>query len=433
MTIRLKSLCFAVILMSVSVASLARPLGITEGFRVYLDGRITCSGCSGGEVAIAEAVSNRVVARTMSGADGRFAFVNLRLLPGLYLIAGMAEEGNWQAAESLTIGPDSFNKRFTVLLQLQRVPTNDIDLGGFPLHFGVHQFFATCRDLTSHLPTAIRSSLSFGHRDVALPINDSVRPIYGSPKPLASPAFVDSLLSDLRTATTKEILLYVHGYNNTFDDAALSSALLRHGTSFDGVSLFFSWPSRGRLLAYWTDEREAARSTDDLEALLRLILTTRASKVNIVAHSMGSRIVTEALARLAADPRIAGATRPFGNVVLAAADIAPDTLRARIPGILKIADRVTIYYSRNDRATAASKVVHDTKVVGHDGINYASEAVDVIDATYTSTSLIAHSYIEERPVLNDVYALLHYNKPAAMRPLIPFDDFYRIAPLACNR
>ena len=425
--------CLGLILTVTSLLAACASNQAIPGFRIHLSGSV--DGARRNEqvsVAVADEKSGAVISKTMTQGDGHFAFDELRLLPGRYLIAATTRDNKLQGADRLVVPPAAFAQTFVANIRLEKIPLTDIDPGSFPLHFAVQQLFATDRDLTSHAPTAMRGPLVFGRRDIALPIADGLSIIHGKIQPLSEAEFVATLNAAVTPNASRDILLYVHGYNNSFDDAATSLAELQHGTRFKGISLFFSWPSRGRLLAYWTDEREASRSTDDFVRYLHLVLQSRAGKVTVVAHSMGNRVVTEALARIAAERQAPHMGRPFHNIVLAAADIDPDTLSSRIPAILTIADRVTIYFSRADRATAASKAVHNTRVVGHDGIVYASEAVDVIDATHVSDSFLAHSYLEERPVMNDIFDLLNNEKPAAERPLLPFDDFYQIARV-CNR
>jgi len=49
---------------------------------------------------------------------------------------------------------------------------------------------------------------------------------------------------------TRDVLLYVHGFNQTFETAALDAAHLSDGIRFRGETMVFSWPSRAKLLDY---------------------------------------------------------------------------------------------------------------------------------------------------------------------------------------
>jgi esterase/lipase superfamily enzyme len=196
--------------------------------------------------------------------------------------------------------------------------------------------------------------------------------------------------------------------------------------------MFYSWPSRGRIRLYRSDERTAAKTTESLTAYLRRVLEAQPAKLHIVAHSMGNRPLTAALLTLAkqlgdVDPQ----RRPFGNVILAAADMDPNELCPRMAEILRVADRVTIYFSKNDRAVALSRWWHQQRVVGADGVP-SMDRLDVIDASGVSSSFLGHGYIADVPVLRDVFDLIRDGKPASERYLEKLgegeSERYRLVP-----
>ena len=45
----------------------------------------------------------------------------------------------------------------------------------------------------------------------------------------------------------RDVLLYVHGFNTTFETAALDAARLSDGIRFRGQTMLFSWPSKAKL------------------------------------------------------------------------------------------------------------------------------------------------------------------------------------------
>jgi pimeloyl-ACP methyl ester carboxylesterase len=337
-----------------------------------------------------------------------------------------------QAGDVVSIGPAAFNAGFDVSLALVSVSSSDLDGGETPLHYQVHQLFGSTRNFRQQSCAGTSRALRYGHADIGLPTTNVAAVIYSDPLCAPEAQFRTSLAQDLAKTKSRAVLLFVHGYRNSFEDAQYTSGALRHGTRFEGVSLFFSWPSRGRLLGYWKDEREAAGTVEALKEFLLSVQAANPARINIVAHSMGNRIVTAALHSLAGTGRFAG-TKPFGEIVLAAADMDPETLKERFPAILAVADRVTIYYSANDRATAASAWINGSHVVGARGIAVSLEGVDVIDASGVSNSLIGHNYLDEMPVLHDLFDLLHNKNPANKRFLemiaIGERQQYRILPL----
>ena len=67
---------------------------------------------------------------------------------------------------------------------------------------------------------------------------------------------LDTLALDtfLQTLSADDVLLFVHGYNTSFEAAILRTAQLVHDLGFPGKGVTFSWPSEGTLDGYVRDE-----------------------------------------------------------------------------------------------------------------------------------------------------------------------------------
>ena len=101
------------------------------------------------------------------------------------------------------------------------------------------------------------------------------------------------------TAGGHDVLVYVHGYNTTFETAALDAARLSDGIKFVGDTMVFSWPSRASLLDYGYDRESAMWSRDALQQVLDgLIANPVVGHIHIVAHSIGTMLTMEALRQL---------------------------------------------------------------------------------------------------------------------------------------
>ena len=88
-------------------------------------------------------------------------------------------------------------------------------------------------------------------------------------------------------------------------------------------------------------------SRDDFERVLSSIVSApAASRVHIVAHSMGTMLTLESLRQLHA--------RYGGVVVFAAPDIDMDVFSSAISRIGPLAGKITVITSTNDRALALS-------------------------------------------------------------------------------
>ena len=66
------------------------------------------------------------------------------------------------------------------------------------------------------------------------------------------------------------MLIFVHGFNNRFDDAVYRFAQIVHDSKAEAVPVLFTWPSRGdvRLRSYTYDRESANYSRDALEELI---------------------------------------------------------------------------------------------------------------------------------------------------------------------
>ena len=96
-----------------------------------------------------------------------------------------------------------------------------------------------------------------------------------------------------------DVLIYVHGFKQTFETAALDAAHLSDAIKFRGRTMAFSWPSKAGLFDYAYDRDSAVFSRDDFEHLLSSIVSTPgASPVHIVAHSMGTMLALENMRQL---------------------------------------------------------------------------------------------------------------------------------------
>jgi esterase/lipase superfamily enzyme len=155
-----------------------------------------------------------------------------------------------------------------------------------------------------------------------------------------------------RPASERDVLVFVHGYNTNFADAAYRFAQIVHDAGFKGVPVLFTWPSRGQLLQYPYDRESALYSRDFLETNLRAIArdlgTTR---IDILAHSMGTFLTLEAVrqAAIRGDGSFGGKLR---DVILAAPDVDLDLFRTQMRQIRR---PVTVFVSADDRALAFSR------------------------------------------------------------------------------
>ena len=156
-------------------------------------------------------------------------------------------------------------------------------------------------------------------------------------QPVAADVLRAEFASALASATEKSVLLFVHGFNVTFSDAALRTAQLAHDVAFPGPAVFFSWPSAGRTRSYFRDEEIALLSESAFNRMLDDIAAWGATNVYLIAHSMGTRIVTNVLRERA---RQNVALPAISELLLAAPDINEEIFREQIaPGLRRRCSR----------------------------------------------------------------------------------------------
>jgi len=208
------------------------------------------------------------------------------------------------------------------------------------------------------------------------------------------------------------ILVFIHGYNSSFADAARRAAQLSYDLNFAGATMLFSWPSRAEVLSYPVDEQNAEWSVSDMKTVLASLATVApGTPIYVIAHSMGNRVLTRGFKALFDEDR--SARRAFNQVVLAAPDLDADVFRRDIaPAILGRpgGPRVTLYASSNDKALMASRDLHGGyRRLGESGSDLVvMPNLDTVDASDVRTEFLGHSYFgDSGTVLSDLVYLIH--------------------------
>jgi esterase/lipase superfamily enzyme len=184
-------------------------------------------------------------------------------------------------------------------------------------------------------------------------------------------------------AEGRDILIYIHGFRYTFEQAALDAAHLSDGIRFGGDTMVFSWPSKSGLFDYVSDRESAMWSRDSLERVLdAVMLSPTRTRVHLIAHSMGTMLTLEALRQLHARYGEAAAEK-IGAVVFASPDIDIDVFTSSIERLGPLARRITIVTATNDRALALSRKLAGgiTRVGAAEKAQLERLGLNVIDAS----------------------------------------------------
>lgn len=220
--------------------------------------------------------------------------------------------------------------------------------------------------------------------------------------------FFESLNNALLQTKSKSVVVFIHGYNQTFEQGAEAAGQLRYDSLFNGPMILYSWPSAGKLLGYSSDENQIKRTSTDfaifIEELSRRLMP--GIGIDIVAHSMGNRDVTDLLE--GSSPAEGGTTVSLKQVVMAAPDVDSAQFKSHLQSIQPTTGHITIYASRVDQALVASAILHNGMRLGlflqHPAI---VRGMDTVDASSVDTSLIGHSYyLDSSIVAGDIQGVL---------------------------
>jgi esterase/lipase superfamily enzyme len=184
----------------------------------------------------------------------------------------------------------------------------------------------------------------------------------------------------LRPRGSRNVFLFVHGFNTMFAEAVYRGAQLAHDSKAPGVPVLFTWASRGKATAYVYDLNSATAARDGLEHTLRLLFRSNAEKVNVLAHSMGNWVTVEAFRQI----KISGDLPPankIGTILLAAPDIDIDVFKSELRRFGKPQKPFYVVLSRDDRALFLSRTIAG-------GVTRVGDSSDVADLTALGATVI---------------------------------------------
>jgi esterase/lipase superfamily enzyme len=183
-----------------------------------------------------------------------------------------------------------------------------------------------------------------------------------------------------RAPEDRDVLLFVHGYNNTFTDSVLRIAQFVEDTGFSGVPVLFSWASGGKASLYVYDLNSALAARPQFGELAKILSLTRARAFDLFAHSMGSLLTLETLIELELSGISPKASR-MDNVMMAAPDIDIDLFRSQLKRLPRDRRDIFVFVSQDDRALRISRRISGdvARVGAADAMELSELGVTVID------------------------------------------------------
>ena len=300
----------------------------------------------------------------------------------------------------------------------------------------VRVFYGTNRATTGEKKPALyygaaRGDLQYGYLDVTIPQLHKEADLETQPRwadyifdvaasrsryvlldkivPLAQDPFLRALRQQVQSSPSKDIFIFVHGFNNTFEDAARRAAQLAYDLDFDGTPMLYSWPSQGSATAYTVDEAAVGISGRKMsEFLENVVAHSGAERIHVLAHSMGNRALIEALQTYLAKRAPQDRQHIFGQIVFTAPDVDRDYFKDAIEPLRSAADRITLYASDKDYALRSSQFLHGAPRAGSAGTAIIRlRGLDTIDMSAVPADSLGHTYFAANAgAIFDIFRLL---------------------------
>lgn len=313
---------------------------------------------------------------------------------------------------------------YTVWFATDRKPTGQATKRGFSAernidttygHVNVfvpkaHRFGETGNNLAKRL---LRGELHDDHlriQDTALLNRD---PFYGEIRQAVKAAVDDG--------NESQALVFLHGFNVTFEEAAIRSAQVGFDLKVPGPTAFFSWPSAGSPLLsdYRSDEQSIVASEQAIaDFLVEFSQRSGASNINLIAHSMGNRGLLHALQRIATNAQSRAQVK-FNQIFLAAPDVGRDEFLKVAQVYSQFSKRTTLYTSNGDLPVHLSAVIHDGPRAGYFKPYTVAPGIDTISVPDFDIDMLGHSYFAQADaLLYDIRSLIIHSEAPKIRSRI---------------
>ncbi|WED42457.1 alpha/beta hydrolase [Legionella cardiaca] len=248
--------------------------------------------------------------------------------------------------------------------------------------------------------------------------------------------FYKVLKKSVDDSKTKLLVIWVHGYANSFTGSASVLARGAYDLNTEATYLFFSWPSQYKLFSYSIDEETEKKTAPYFAQFLKeLRHEIPEAKLIIIGHSLGTRLICDSFDILYHFGGWADSESEIQDVIMIAPDVDEGDFDNEFKKqILAMVNRLTVYVASDDQALLISHLEYGDNPLGlpkefksdsHLDETQALLAImphenprfDIIDATYiVKPEFLKHRYYRSRAIISDIYWLLH-NSPSHKRQL----------------
>ena len=241
----------------------------------------------------------------------------------------------------------------------------------------------------------------------------------------------------LRATGQNSVLLYIHGVNNDFEDGVATTANIWHYAGRRGMPVAFSWPASDTgLLQYFRDVTSGDFSVFHVKEFLRALAEIpELERIDIIAHSRGSAVMTTALRELLIEARAAGRdprrAMKTGILIMAAPDLDVGVARQRLIAehFAEAFEQIDIYANQHDQVLNLSRIVRAAALLGQltaadfeeNEIASLTRAGNVHFIKVARLQGLGHAYFRENPaVLSDIALTLRSRAApgTVFRPLV---------------
>lgn len=328
--------------------------------------------------------------------------------------------------------------------------------------------------VTSRLPNCLTENITLLHhrgeklrygrfadpQDVVIGKDD---PVHSVPLSLANETRWWADLASQMGAKEGRVLLYVHGYRETFFTTSRDTAQIARLANFSGPVIQYSWPSQGQFLKYPVDETNMYWDERNFRKfLMQLARQDWTKEIILVSHSLGARLVLPSVEYV---DQISTRTDSsvISNIIMVSPDVdTQDFERDIAEGLLSKRHvendrRVTVYASAKDRALEVSSDLHGYPRLGFprcfspfeaaeleargllrrcyaDHPEYSAAmpqpALTIVDTTAVSRGRTGHSnYLLSAPACRDFSAVVNGERNPSGRQSTHLEHVFRLPPI----
>jgi esterase/lipase superfamily enzyme len=227
------------------------------------------------------------------------------------------------------------------------------------------------------------------------------------------PLTEDKWAQIVRSAGREEALIFVHGFNTTFEQALYRGAQIVWDMQYKGIPIVFSWASWGDIASYLYDYDSALVAGAPLLRLMHTLRDTLGVKrVHVLAHSMGNLVVLNELRR---ETQTRSPVQ-LAELVMAAPDVDRDLFVQIVPEVRRIVAGMTLYASSVDKALELSKTIRRGAPRAGDVPSEGPvvlAGIDTIDVTAVGEELFGLNhdvFATRRSLINDIGPLVEESR-----------------------